>query len=87
MSDPVFLNAKQVAQRYGMSVQWCYHCPEMQAIRRRIGKRRLVWAVADLETLERTDRDKAVGGKTMPLDWARELQRRKAEKNLKFGIL
>jgi len=78
-----FLNAKQVAARYGMTTQWVYSCPEMKAIRRRIGKY-LFYAEADLEVLEKTDRDKATGGKTAPLDWCRKVETEKLETKLKF---
>lgn len=81
-----FLTAKEVAARYGMSLFWVYHCPEMQEIRRKIGKRHVVWAIEDLEVLERTDRDKATGGKTLPLDRARQTAIEEAEKRLKFTI-
>ncbi len=36
--EEIFLTAKQVAKRYGMSRTWAYHCPELQSIRRKIGK-------------------------------------------------
>ena len=85
-----WLTPTQVAERYGMSLQWSYHCLELQPIKRHIGKY-VYYAIEDLEVLEKTDRDKATGGKTMPLDWAKYLVEKKrkedAEKRVKFGIL
>lgn len=83
------LTADQVAARYGMSVQWVYHCPEMVAIRRKVGKY-CFYALADLERVEKMDRDKPTGAKTVPLDVFRQRQERnrleKARKNQKFDI-
>lgn len=79
----VFLSAKQVAARYGMTTHWVYSCPEMKAIRRTIG-RTIRWALSDLQILERTDRDKATGAKTTPLDWAKQIADKEREKRVKF---
>ena len=79
------LKPREVAARYGMSLQWVYHCPELKAIRRRVGKY-LFYRLSDLEKLETMDRDKATGGKTMPLDAARRKAEAEFWKRNKFGV-
>ena len=57
MSDPVFLNAKQVAQRYGVSRQWAYHSPDIAHLRIKLGKS-VRWKLTDLETFEAENRER-----------------------------
>jgi predicted DNA-binding transcriptional regulator AlpA len=81
----VFLTAKQVAERYGMSKQWPYHCPELQAIRRKIG-RSVRWKLSDIEEFERQDREKATGGKPADLLWEKAKQDEKRASKVKFTM-
>ena len=80
---PDMLTPDQVAARYGMSVQWVYHCPEMIAIRRKVGKY-CFYSLADLERVEKMDRDKPTGAKTVPLEEFKKDQLRKAEDKQPF---
>ncbi len=70
------LTPQQLADRYGLSVQWAYHCPELKAIRKKIGKY-IFYPLAEVERVEKMDRDKATGAKTVPLDEFRQYQERK----------
>jgi predicted DNA-binding transcriptional regulator AlpA len=88
--EEVFLTAAQVAKRYGMSRTWAYHCPELQSIRRKIGKRTIRWALSDIEKFERQDREKAVGGKPADLmalkEWEDEKRQKEIDSKVKFII-
>lgn len=57
MGDPVYLNAKQVAQRYGVSRQWAYHSPDIAHLRVKLGKS-VRWKLADLEAFEAENKER-----------------------------
>ena len=76
----VFLTAKDIAERYGVSKQWPYHSPEMMKLRIKIGKY-VRWRLSDLEALEAEKSDR---GEALALFKKWELQRKR--KLLKFDI-
>lgn len=52
MTDkPKFLTALQVAERYGLTVDWVYGCKELQQYKRKVGKY-VMYAESDLEKFE-----------------------------------
>lgn len=55
---PVYLNAKQVADRYGVSRQWPYHSPDIAHLRVKIGKY-VFWKLEDLEALEAESKERS----------------------------
>ena len=77
---PVFLNAKQIAERYGVSKQWAYHDPDMTRLRVQAG-RRVVWRLSDIEALEAQE-----SGRGVILDMFRQWELEKKRKLLKFDI-
>jgi predicted DNA-binding transcriptional regulator AlpA len=81
---PVFLNAKQVAERYGVSRQWPYHDASMQKLRIKIGGR-VMWKLSDLEAFEEASKD------WMDRPWVLQWFKRRADderaKKLKFYIV
>lgn len=72
------LTAEQVAARYGLTAQWAYHCKEL--VRVKIGKY-VLFPLAELERVEKMDRDKKTGAKTAPLDWCKQVEDEKRKKS------
>lgn len=47
-----YLTAKEVAKRYGLSVQWVYHCEALKPYRRYLGRKLIRFRESDLEKFE-----------------------------------
>jgi len=78
---PVYLTAKQVSQRYGVSRQWAYHSPDIAHLRIKIG-RVVRWKLEDLEAFEAENKER---GAILAL--YKEQQREKRRAKIKFGLV
>lgn len=77
---PVYLNAKQIAARYGVSRQWAYHSPDIAHLIVRIGKR-VLWKLEDLEALEAESKERS-----RILALYRETEKKRKAKRVLFDI-
>ena len=83
MSDdekPIFLTAKQVAARYGVSRYWAYHDPNLSRLKYKFGKY-IRWKLADLEKFEAD-----AGERGADLARFREWELEKKRAKLKFDL-
>lgn len=80
---PVFLNAKQIAERYGVSRTWPYNSPDIAHLRIKIGKR-VLWKLEDLEAFEESCKD--ANSRAAILAKYKEWELAKKRKNLKFDL-